>query len=291
MKKIFFLTTLLLTFIIFTGCGDSEEMERLQRENDSLKNTSNESNQKVDEYMLAFNEIQANLNEIKQKEKIIDLNAVNSTEITPAAKEQINNDIKSIYELMQENQQALANLKQKIKNSGVKNQELEKTIALYEQQMIQKDEEISALKQKLESLNFNMEELNKEIAQMKNAIDTMKQVQNNQNQVINEQDKALNTVFYAIGTKEELKKNGVVSKDGILSKLSLDPNFNKSYFTEIDLRNVTEIPINNKKMEIMTQHPNNSYTVVESDGKITKLKITDKEKFWSLSKFLVIMLK
>lgn len=291
MKKYLFLFSLIFTILAISSCGNDEEMDKLRAQNDSLMNVANESNTQVDKYMAAFNDIQQNLNTIKQKEHIIDLNSVDSSEMTPDMKEQINDDILSIYELMQENESALTTLKNKIKSSGIKNKELETTLSLYEEQMDQKNDEISTLKKKLEDMDFNMQELNNQISDMKSDIDTMKQIQNQQDNVIDEQDAKLHTAFYVIGTKEELKNNGIISKNGVLSKLELDADFDKTYFTKVDSRELSEIPINSKKIEILTQHPSNSFTLVEEDKIISKLSITNQDNFWSLSKFCVIMLK
>ncbi|MBN2892780.1 MAG: hypothetical protein JXL97_13005 [Bacteroidales bacterium] len=291
MKKYLLIFSLIFAFFAFSSCGDDEEIEMRDNQIDSLQNLLNESDSQVQEFMQAFNEIQANLNTIKQKEHIIDLNAVDSSEMTPDMVNQINNDVMMIYELMQENKDALATLKNKLKSSGTKNKELEDMIGLYDAQMAQKDEEISLLKQKLEEMDFNMQELNSKINNMQSNLDTLKQVTENQDQTITEQDILLHTTYYVIGTKDELKNNGILTKDGILSKLSLDADFNKTYFTKVDYRNISEIPINTKKIEILTQHPSTSFSLVENDGQISKLKITKQDEFWSMSKFLVIMLK
>ncbi len=291
MKKYLLLLSFIIAVFSFYSCGDDEEIERLQAQNDSLQNVANESNAQVEEFMEAFNEIQQNLNTIKQKEQIIDLNATADGEMSPDMVDQINNDIITIYELMIENKEALSTLKSKIAASGTKNKELQDMLKLYEDQMTQKDEEITLLKQKLEEMNFNMQELNEKIGDLESNLDTLQQITEQQDQTINEQDKLLHTTYYVIGTKDELKANNILTKDGLLSKLSIDANFNKSYFTESDYRNLNEIPINHKKIEIITQHPSDSYTVIESEGTVTKIKINNKDKFWSLSKFLVIVLK
>lgn len=291
MKKILLLFSLISFVVAFSSCGDEEELEKQQATIDSLENVLNESEAQVEEYLSAFNDIKDNLDLIKQKEHIIDLNTVDTSEMSPDMVDQINNDITTIYELMQENKQALATLRSKMSSSGVKNKELNDMLSLYEEQMVQKDEEITILKEKLESLNFNMQELEDQVANMKSDIDTLEQINEDQDQTINEQDILLHTTYYVLGTKDELKNNGILSKDGVLSKLSLDPNFNKSYFTKIDYRDLNEIPINSKKLEILTKHPSNSFSLEENDGQIVKLVIKNQDEFWSLSKFLVILIK
>jgi len=291
MKKSLLFISLIISMFAFISCGNNEEMEKLRSENDSLKNLSNENQSQVDQFMSAFNEIQKNLNTIKQKEHVIDLNSADTSEMTPNMKEQVNKDILTIYQLMQENEQALKTLKSRLKSSGIKNQQLKQTLALYEQQMKQKDVEIETLKTKLEGMNFNIQDLNKKIADMAANMDTLEDIQNQQSQVINNQDKTINTVYYVIGTRSELIEHGILSKEGILSKLSVDPNFDKSYFTSIDKRDINSIPINSGKIVLKTKHPSGSFSLDQNDGKIQSLKITDQDKFWSYTKFCVVLIK
>lgn len=291
MKKSLLFISLIISMFAFISCGNNEEMDKLRSENDSLKNLSNENQSQVDQFMSAFNEIQKNLSTIKQKEHIIDLNSTDTSEMTPNMKDQINKDVLTIYQLMQENEQALKSLKSRLKSSGIKNKQLEQTLALYEQQMKQKDNEIETLKTKLEGMDFNIQDLNKKIADMDANMDTLQNIQNQQSQIINNQDKTINTVYYVVGTRSELIEHGILSKEGILSKLSVDPNFDKSYFTSVDKRNITSIPINSGKIVLMTKHPSGSFSLDQNDGKIQSLKITDQDKFWSYTKFCVVLIK
>ena len=280
-----------LIFALSTSCNNSE-LEKLKAENDSLKNIVNESNNQVDQYLAAFNKIQENLNTIKQKEHIIDVNTRDSSEITPDIEESITTDITTIYSLMQQNEQALATLKKQIRASGIKNSQLENTIANYEKMLKQKDEEITQLTQKLQEMNVNVEKMQQQMEEMQSNIDTMQQIQQQQNQTINEQDEMLHRVYYVVGTKDELISHKILSKNGLLSKLSIDPNFDKSYFVTADDRNIEIIPINSKKSQIMTTHPEGSYNFVkDNSGIVVSLKILDKEKFWRTSRFCVILLK
>ncbi len=293
MKKLFSpVAVLTAILIIIASACNNKELERLKAENDSLKNVMNENNAQLEQYTSALAQIQENLNTIKQKEHIIDMATTDSTEITPDVEEQINNDITTIYQLMQQNEEALATLKKQLRSSGYKNKQLEQQIATYEQMLKQKDEEIQTLTQKLQQMNLNMDKLNEQIEKMQSSIDTLQQVQQEQNQKINEQDQMLHTVYYVVGTKDELIQHHIISKSGILSKLSVDPNFDKSYFLTADDRDLDFIPINAKKVQILTKHPDNSYSLVQNDDKIYKgLKITNKDAFWNVSRFCVILTK
>ena len=291
MKKYILISSFLVILFSIISCGNNEELERLRAKNDSLMNVANETTLQVEEFYAAFNDIQQNLNTIKQKEHVIDLNSIDSTEMTPAMKDQINSDILLIYELMQENEAALSTLKNRLNASGVKNQELEEALDLYDQQMAQKNEEITLLRERLEQMDFDMQELNDQISDIQADLSDLSQVSDSQKDSLEKQDLLLHTAYYVVGTKQELKDNNVIDRNGILSKLTFDANFDKSYFTEVDYRNLDEIPLNSKKVELLSQHPENSFTLVESNNKITKIIISDKDAFWSFSNYLVLLVK
>lgn len=64
-------------------------------------------------------------------------------------------------------------------------------------------------------------------------------------------------------------------------------DFDESYFTTGDKRNLSEIPTHSKKAKILTSQPADSYEIVDVNGQKV-VKITDPTKFWQLSNFLVI---
>ena len=117
---------------------------------------------------------------------------------------------------------------------------------------------------------------------------------------------SLATGYYVIGTRDELKKKGILEEHGggrILFVLwrtgrTLQParNLDPSLFTAIDTRQVTQIPLPDSTREyriaslqdvsyIAEQRDHNAYTDVPS------LTITSPADFWRNSKFLVIILE
>ena len=59
--------------------------------------------QSLDDFLAAFNDIQDNLDSIKAKELIINERTANKTELRKSAKDQINDDVNAIYDLLVEN--------------------------------------------------------------------------------------------------------------------------------------------------------------------------------------------
>jgi Txe/YoeB family toxin of Txe-Axe toxin-antitoxin module len=111
-------------------------------------------------------------------------------------------------------------------------------------------------------------------------------------QLLEDKTGKLNTAYYAFGTSKELVKQGVLTKEGgfigIGKAEKLKDDFNKSYFTKIDISETPSIALACKKAKLITIHPTGSYKFEGPDGKIEKLIITNPEEFWSASKYLVV---
>jgi predicted nucleic acid-binding Zn-ribbon protein len=108
-----------------------------------------------------------------------------------------------------------------------------------------------------------------------------------------------NTVYYAIGTKDELMKRGVITKEGskflVFGGTRLEParNLNPEAFTAIDKTASTTIPLprTDKKYKIVSrQSPTYLAAGVTKDGKVSgAVEIAQPEEFWSASKYLILV--
>jgi uncharacterized protein YcfL len=112
---------------------------------------------------------------------------------------------------------------------------------------------------------------------------------------------AANRAFVVIGTEDELLKKGVIVKEGGTNLLikrigrTLVParQLNKEAFTPIDMREVHEIevPDSTKRYQIVSRQSLDDVKVGERDGTSFRgsLEIPDAEKFWSASRYLIIV--
>jgi uncharacterized protein YeeX (DUF496 family) len=108
-----------------------------------------------------------------------------------------------------------------------------------------------------------------------------------------------NTVYYAVGTKDELMKKGIITKEGskflVFGGTRLEParNLDPQSFTAIDKTQSTSIPLprTDKKYKIVSrQSPTYLASGVSKDGKITgSVEIAQPEEFWSASKYLILV--
>ena len=88
------------------------------------------------------------------------------------------------------------------------------------------------------------------------------------------------------GTKEELKDQNILVDGKVLQA-----NFNRDYFTKIDIRVQKEIKLYSRTAKLLTTHPASSYTLERNTNKQYVLRINNPQVFWSTSKYLVILVK
>lgn len=290
---------LFIVFIAVTvfSCSDSntENEKKLQATIDSLVGSQNTDKDAILEYYQALSEIEYNLRLIKQKENIISLksNIEGSDEIVDV--EGINDDITMIYKMMQENKEKLEYLQKRMSNMSSKNKQLIKQVDLLAQDVEEKTRVIDALREELEQKNIDLAKLDEELENMKDNVSELTDENIAKSDTIEEQDKLLHTAYYVIGTNSDLKDKGIVTKEGGFIGIGGVKRIHKSstYFIEIDIREKTEINLKNtKKVTLLSNHPKDSYEIVENDeGKYSSLDIKNPGEFWSLSKYLVIIIR
>jgi len=291
MKKYLFL--LLIPF--FFSCGPSDEELKLKSQVDSLMSITSGDEATITEYLKAFNEIQQNLNEIKAKENIITTRTVGDIELEENDVEGITNDILAIHELMQENKKKLSYLRNKIAKSNSKNKELKTTIKLLNENIVQKDIEISNLTMLLEQKDFDISALNIRIAEMDSTLakTTFDNIQ--KDSTITVKDDALHVAYFVVGNKKSLKAKGILKKDGGFMGIggNTKVKMNDNEFTKIDTREIMEFALSDsKKVKLITDHPEGSYELKKNaNNKFTKLVVLDADDFWKMSKYLVVQVK
>ena len=116
----------------FFSCGNGEEernpvVDSLTNVTNDLSGKVTEKEQAINEMLGHFNEIQDNLDVIKEKEKILSVSSKDS-ELAKSQKDKIVEDIQAIYDLMVKNKQKLASMNKKLKNANVKISEMETLI-------------------------------------------------------------------------------------------------------------------------------------------------------------------
>ena len=102
-----------------------------------------------------------------------------------------------------------------------------------------------------------------------------------------DQESEIYSVYYIVGTKQELIEAGVMTKGGLFKSSKVSYQSEKEAFVKIDSREISEINTNAKKAKVMSIHPKGTYAFVENDGEMV-LNISNPAEFWEQTKYLVI---
>lgn len=268
------------------GCTDyKSQVELLQKEKQQLVAQQVYKDSTINDFVTSINEIEQSINSITEKQKLVSSNV--SGELRPDAKMQILGDINEIDKLLQENQTRINALSKKLKGSSIKIAQFEKMIESLKSQLAVKDTEMAAMTDQINSLNNTVATLNTQVENLNHVTaDKLK--------TIEDQTSKMHTAYFTKGTYKELSSKQVVVKDGGFLGLGkaelLKKDFDRTAFTTIDIMKVTDIPISCKVAELLTNHPSDSYTLKKDDKNlVSDLVITDPEKFWSASKYLVVL--
>lgn len=277
MKNILKKNLMLFALPFLFACNSEKKKTEPDTGNSTVEYQLKDKEEIISNYIKSFNEIQDNLNEIKSKENIVSLKSQN-TELLKLNKDQIINDIKYIYDLLNRNRRSLIAMTKKFKELSEKNNELQKFIFNLTAQIIEQEKEIASLKNKFNTLKTELDLLKISEAEEKKESDY--------------KTDELNRVYCAIGSLEGLKKEGLINEKGGLIGLGktaeINPNLDKGMFSVLDMNKTTQIPILAKEIKLITFHPSGSFLLEDSKLKIKKLIILDTQKFWSISKYLII---
>ena len=286
MKKILFAV---LLAAVMCGCSDkkgssgssaddddNDSIQILLEENEQLRNEQ-------DELLSTLNEIQEGFREINEAQGRL---SIDRQREGSNARERIREDMKYIQETLAQNAELIEKLRNQLRESGRASEQLQRTIENLTAQMNEKNAEIDKLRNELQAKNIRIDELDAQVADLNENLTNMQQQNENQGQTISQQDQQLNSAWYCVGTKRALKDHNILKSGRVLQG-----DFDASYFTSIDIRQVTQINLNSKSADILTSHPAGSYQLLKDDAGFYTLQISNYQQFWSTSKYLVVQVK
>lgn len=297
MKK-FVLFAAVAVFGVMVACkGDKKAEDNADNVRENLTQSELQDALATQDSLFALiNEITDGMYQIKQIEKIASSPSLNQE--TPTQKEQIKADMVAISQKLRERREKLAQLEAKLTESGIKNDNLVKTIETLKRQLADQQTEIETLTNQLAQANIKIDNLNREVSSLNNTVDTLntnlasekRERQSAELQAENAQNE-LNTVYYAIGSGDELKAHNITSKKFLGKTKVLKGDFDASYFTRADRRSLRTIALHSKKNpKILTDQPQGSYEIVTDNNGNKVLRILNPDNFWRTTSYLVIQL-
>lgn len=294
MKRIFIIALAALP-LLFTSCGN-EEITAANERADSLQEIVNQKDEEIASLFEVLGDIENNLTEISSRYRQVSSLKEQNPERNSKVKGEITDQLAIIDNMMSQNKQKIAQLNSKLSALGTENQKLHEFVDALNARIEDQENEINRL---MNELTISKETISKLSANVSNLTKSNQDKDN----IIAQQGEEMayladqsHKAYYVVGTYKDLKEQGLVSKEGGLlfktQRATSGVNVNK--FTLIDRFKVTAIDVNQRKAELISDHPKGSYEWVmdESDKKMYKqLVIKDVEKFWSKTDFLIISTK
>lgn len=293
MRKLLILAVLAITV---TGCADKKKLDaaltttqRVSAEKDSLLNE-----------VLANAEMVSSINAELAKVKDLGANPVTTGEASTTANEQrqvVLGKIRDAITRLQTSEESLEKAKQRLAALDKKDSRLAAQITRYQKSI--EDMKTQIEQQQAQYLAV-IDSQKTQITTLATSLDTVTA----QKAVVETQKQALvdtmNTVYFAVGTDQALRDEGVAVKEGAKflffggNKLlpARDPNL--SAFTVLHRINdsVIALPDSTKTYKIISrQNPSYLSNEVLDGNKIKggKLHIAQPDKFWSGSKYLIVV--
>lgn len=305
MKKLLF-AAVISSFTLFACNGD--KIKDLEKRNNMLSDQTVLQDSLLNDFMKAFNDFEDNLSLIKEKEALIAVEA-GENELRPDQKERILEDIQMINDLLDQNRNLIDELTAQVDKSEGKVKNFRGLVARLKKDLGARDEEIATMKEDLVALNFEKETLNRRVDTLRLATENLTQLTSSQAAMLEEKETdldqkneeivaktaRLNAGFYIAGTAKELIQMNVLEKEGGVIGIGRTPKLSDSFdptaFTKVDITEFQNLPVDTKKAKVITTHPVDSYALHETQkGKVESLEITDPEKFWQASRYLVVVL-
>lgn len=283
MKK---LLLICMCVMAFAACKQEKSKgvdPAMAQQRDSLNQIIAQKENELNDMMGTMNEIEEGFREINEAQNRVNIAKGGEGENRT---QRIRENIQFIQSTMKQNRELINKFRQQLRESTIKSDQLAKTIDNMVKQLEEKDSQLQKLRAELDAKDIHISELDEKIAGLNTSVSGLTAESAQKTHQINAQDKQLHTAWFVFGTKAELKEQNILVDGKVLQS-----NFNKDYFTKIDIRVDKEIKLYSRSAKMLTAHPASSYTLQRDINKQYVLRITNPQAFWSTSKYLVVLVK
>jgi uncharacterized coiled-coil protein SlyX len=288
MKKL--ASIFMVGMLALTACHSGNNSEQVDEEgmpttSDSLRVAL--ANQ--DSLLTLMNDVAEGMAQIKQMENILNSTSDLTAE-SQNRRKQIHDDMLAIQQTLQQRRERLDELEKKLKSSSYNNKTLRKSIETLKAQIAEQEGTIESLRQELANANIYIEKLTANVDSLNTTVANVTTAKETAEKEAASLNNELNTCYYALGSKSELKEHKLI-ESGFLRKTKILPqDFEQNYFTKADKRSFSVLDLHSTKAKVLTNQPTDSYQISEAPNGNKILKITNADRFWNTSNFLVIQI-
>lgn len=282
MKKLI-VFALCLSAMVACNQGKKSDDTAVMQLRDSLDRVIEQKDNEINDMMSTMNDIEEGFRAISAAEDRVSVARKGEGE---SMKERIQENMTFIQQTMRQNRELINKLRSQLRQSSVKGDQLRRTLDNLQKQLEEKDSQMKQLMAELQAKDIHITELTEQVSDLSENVKELREDTKQKAATISSQDKELHTAWFVFGTRRELKEQGILEDGEVLKG-----NFNKEYFTKIDIRVDKEIKFYSRSAEMLTPHPASSYTLERDANRQYVLRITSPEQFWSTSKYLVVQVK
>lgn len=288
MKKISAMLAVVMA-VMFASCNQvsKEQYQEATNINDSLMYVALQQGNEIYELSTTLKSVSEELDKINGQ---IEVSTGDNKDLV-AKRERLLQQLALVKQTMDEKQQKLDELQKKYSAQLGQNKALKQTIERLQTEVAGYESKIADYKIVVANLDQKVSGLTDTLTQTMQSLDSTKAQSAQQQEVINTQDEMLNTGYYLVAGKSRLKELGLLEGNFLTKKRLTRDGFSSEGFTKVDIRELSELPLGSKKVNILSSHPTNSYELREQADGTQKLVIKDPSEFWSNTRFLVVKTK
>jgi hypothetical protein len=300
-KKAFgILTIAAISTLSLNSCGITERDLKIDQQKLSMQKMESEMASKqhrFDEVFDLMNKVENQVAIIISKQELI---ASSENTKSKSSKEHLLNELNMISELVDESNKTIAELNGKLRNSNLKTTGFQNRVSQLTADLEERSSIIIDLRDQLQTKEKQLQVIAGlyDSVQVRSATQVVVIGDKQQEiELLSSANQDLNTVRYAIGSYKDLKERGLVRKEGGFLGLGRTIDLNESAgdeeYIKIDVREFQMLPIEASKVQLISEHPSDSYVIVQDENSesIKYLEIIDPKRFWQVSKYLVISTK
>lgn len=283
------LLIILVVFAVLFEMADSDKKEWIDR-SAALEEELMVRDSTYDQVIDILYAVEEQIDNIKYREKLVSMTSEDG--LTENKKRGLVSDMRSIDSLIVTTNETVGRLLAQLDNAQMDLKSFKNRVYHLSKELEERKAEYEVLRNDLKSKDMEIAKMTFTVQNLEDKVLDHERMIDNQLTEIAIREEKLNTAFLTIDSKKSLIENGVVVKEGGFlwfgKNLSLRDDAPAEKFSMIDIRNTSRLIVDAKDVELITDHPSDSYQIIREGDLIKHIDITDPGNFWRISKYLVL---
>ena len=207
----------------------------------------------------------------------------------PLSKDVIISNLDFFKEMLDRQRLRISELEDSIRAKNNNVAHLISIINFLNSQLDAKESELERTKKELEEKDRIIRTYKNTVTKLEKDVAELNEIKQSQDEMIEQVERSVNLCQVCVMSKNDLKKGGFLITSLFKNRGDLDySKIDNLTFQKIDQRDFVEFTIEAKKVKVMTAMPEDSYSIKNNGNGSVTIRILDIERFWSISKKLVI---